>query len=204
MNPKRVYNSRSRSRSGVWSVSASQLRSRATSTRSVASSFESRASSACSRSPSRAFFALTCSAPSSNASRLPHSRISFAAPFSPMPFTPGMLSLGSPTSERTSSSIAGGTPNRSSTASASMRRPFIVSRSTTSGPTSCIRSLSVETIPICAPAGAVSTRVAITSSASKFGTSSRGTPNASQSSRTIGNWTVRSSGCASRPALYSA
>ena len=46
----------------------------------------------------------------SSASSEPCARSSSAAPFSPMPFTPGMLSDESPISERRSSICAGGTP----------------------------------------------------------------------------------------------
>ncbi len=203
VKPSDVYRARSVCVSGSRRSSPAQPASIGTSDRSVESSRLSRASSACAIRPSRAFFAFTCSADASSVSRSPYSPISFAAPFSPMPFTPGMLSEGSPTRARTSSSFDGGTPKRSSTAAASMRRPLPVSSISTPPPTSCIRSLSVETMQTSAPFGAPATSVAITSSASKSSIVSIGTPNASQISATIGICAERSSGCLSRPALYS-
>jgi hypothetical protein len=77
--------------------------------------FESRAASACSWSAVRVRAAAISPVCASRFSSVPYSVISFAAPFSPIPFTPGMLSEGSPTRARRSSTRAGGTPKRSST-----------------------------------------------------------------------------------------
>jgi hypothetical protein len=82
-----------------------------------------------------------------------------------------------------------------------MRLSFIESSSTTRPPTSCIKSLSDETITTSQPGGAVTASVAITSSASKPATSSTGSLHASISSRASGSCAVSSSGCASRVAL---
>ena len=85
----------------------------------------------------------------SSVSRSPYSPISCAAVFTPMPGTPGTLSLESPISDCTSITFSGGTPNFSITSSRPIRLSFMVSYMTTVGPTSCIRSLSEETMVRC-------------------------------------------------------
>ncbi len=77
--------------------------------------------------------------------------ISSAAVFGPMPGTPGTLSDESPISDCTSMTFSGPTPNFSMTSARPMRLSFMVSYMTTVGPTSCIRSLSEETIVVVAP-----------------------------------------------------
>ena len=67
-----------------------------------------------------------------------------------MPGTPGTLSLVSPISDWTSITFSGGTPNFSITSPRPILLSFMVSYITTVGPTSCIRSLSEETIVVVA------------------------------------------------------
>ena len=69
-----------------------------------------------------------------------------------MPGTPGTLSTESPASDCTSITFSGGTPNFSITSGTPIRRSFMVSSSMTRSPTSCIRSLSEETMVTSAPA----------------------------------------------------
>ncbi len=70
----------------------------------------------------------------------------------PMPGTPGTLSTLSPASDCTSTTLSGGTPNFSATSGMPRRLSFIVSSSTTLSSTSCIRSLSDDTMVTSAPA----------------------------------------------------
>jgi hypothetical protein len=66
----------------------------------VTSCFDSRASSAWASSASRGRFALILSTLARISSSGPNSVMSACAPLSPIPFTPGTLSLASPTSAR--------------------------------------------------------------------------------------------------------
>ena len=70
----------------------------------------------------------------------------------PMPGAPGTLSTLSPHSACTSTTFSGGTPNFSITSGGPMRTFFMVSSIETRSPTSCIRSLSEETITTSPPA----------------------------------------------------
>jgi hypothetical protein len=72
--------------------------------------------------------------------------MSCAAVFTPMPGTPGTLSVESPISACTSMTFSGPTPNFSHTSAGPMRLSFIVSNMLTQSFTSCIRSLSEDTI----------------------------------------------------------
>ena len=126
--------------------------------RIVASCFESRAVSASRASASRIFFAprtpvrSTASRCARISSTGPSSRTSVAAVFSPMPATPGMLSIGSPMRPRTSGTRAGSTPKRSRTSAGPQRRSRMVSSQVVRSSTSCIRSLSPVTITVSRPA----------------------------------------------------
>ena len=73
-----------------------------------------------------------------------------------MPGTPGTLSDESPISACTSITLSGPTPNFSITSAGPMRLSFIVSYMVTPLPTSCIRSLSDETMVAVAPASTAS------------------------------------------------
>ena len=72
----------------------------------------------------------------------------------PMPGTPGTLSVLSPASACTSTTLSGVTPNFSITSGSPMVLFFIVSSMETPGSMSCIKSLSDETITTSAPASA--------------------------------------------------
>ncbi len=78
--------------------------------------------------------------------------MSSAAVLTPMPGTPGTLSVESPASACTSTTLSGGTPNFSRTSSTPMVRFFMVSSIEMPGCTSCIRSLSEETMVTSPPA----------------------------------------------------
>ncbi len=78
--------------------------------------------------------------------------MSSAAVLTPMPGTPGTLSVESPASACTSTTFSGGTPKRSRTSSGPMVRFFIVSSMTMPGLMSCIRSLSDDTMVTSPPA----------------------------------------------------
>ena len=82
--------------------------------------------------------------------------MSCAAVLTPIPGTPGTLSVESPISACTSITFSGPTPKRSSTSSRPIRRSFMVSYITTVSPTSCIRSLSDDTMVVVAPASQAS------------------------------------------------
>ena len=69
----------------------------------------------------------------------------------PMPGTPGTLSTLSPASACTSTTFSGGTPNFSMTSAMPMRLSFIVSYIVTQSVTSCMRSLSDDTMVAVAP-----------------------------------------------------
>ena len=103
-------------------------------------------------SRSRRLGCLISPARASSVSRSPYSLISSAAVLTPMPGTPGTLSVESPASACTSMTLSGGTPNFSRTSSGPMVRFFMVSSMTRPGRTSCIRSLSEETIVTSPPA----------------------------------------------------
>jgi hypothetical protein len=144
-------------------------------------------------------------ADATSASSEPCSASHFAAVFGPTPLMPGMLSEVSPIRARYSTICAGATPNFSFTAAASSVRFFMVSSSATPWPTSCAMSLSPVTISTGMPARrAWRVSVPMTSSASSPGSCSSGRPIASTHSLTCGNCAERSSGVASRVALYSA
>ena len=70
----------------------------------------------------------------------------------PMPGAPGTLSVESPASAWTSTTLSGVTPNFSMTSAGPTLRIFIGSIMSTPGRTSCIRSLSDDTIVQVAPA----------------------------------------------------
>ena len=72
--------------------------------------------------------------------------MSCAAVLTPMPGTPGTLSVESPISACTSITFSGGTPNFSITSARPIRLSFIVSYMMTQSFTSCIRSLSDDTM----------------------------------------------------------
>ena len=105
-----------------------------------------RACSANSISFSRRFGCLISCARASSVSRSPYSLISSAAVFTPIPGTPGTLSVESPASDCTSTTLSGGTPNFSITSSRPILLFFMLSSMTMPGSTSCIRSLSEDTI----------------------------------------------------------
>ena len=77
----------------------------------------------------------------------------------PMPGTPGTLSVESPASACTSTTFSGGTPNFSITSGMPMRRSFMVSYIVTLSVTSCIRSLSEETMVVVAPRSPAEPRI---------------------------------------------
>ena len=103
-------------------------------------------------SRSRRFGCLISPARASRVSRSPYSLISSAAVLTPMPGTPGTLSVESPASACTSTTLSGVTPNFSRTSSGPMVRFFMVSSMPMPGRTSCIRSLSDETMVTSPPA----------------------------------------------------
>ena len=119
---------------------------------SVTSFFDSRALSALSMSAWRRLSCLISPARLSSVSRSPYSPISCAAVFTPMPGTPGTLSVESPISACTSMTLSGGTPNFSITSARPIFLSFMVSYMMTQSLTSCIKSLSDETMVEVAPA----------------------------------------------------
>ena len=139
-------NATSFSGSGGLSSRSASVSSTGTSGFSVTSSRLTRASSAFSIRFCRRFGCLISSARSSSVSRSPYSLINCAAVFTPMPGTPGTLSTESPQSACTSITLSGATPNFSITSSGPICLPFIGSIISTPLPTSCIRSLSDETM----------------------------------------------------------
>ena len=191
VNSSSAKSGRSFSASGPSQRRRSRSSATGRSQRIVARSFESRAVSASRASVSRSFFAPRtplCSTASRCArisSTGPSSRTSVAAVFSPMPETPGMLSIGSPMRPRTSGTRAGSTPKRSRTSAGPQRRSRMVSSQVVRSSTSCIRSLSPVTITVSRPAPlAWRASVPITSSASTPGTSTTGRRSASTTFRT--------------------
>ncbi len=137
------------------------------------------------------------------ASTLPQAAISSLAPFSPIPGQPGMLSELSPISVSTSPTLAGGTPNTSSTPFSSSRRSSRVCHILIEGSrTSCMRSLSVEAITTSNPAAAARAAIVpMTSSASTSGSVSTATPSRPSASWVSGICTRSSSGIGGRWAL---
>ena len=123
-----------------------------TSSRKVTSCLEMRISSALFSSDSRRLGCLISLVRSSSASRVPYSLMSWAAVLMPMPGAPGTLSVESPASACTSTTLSGVTPNFSNTASGPSLIFLIGSISSTPGRTSCIRSLSDETMVQVPPA----------------------------------------------------
>ena len=162
MRRVRVLNSMTRRKpsssggSGSRTPSASAGIMSGTSSLRRTSSRETRAWSANSISFSRRFGCLISPARASNASRSPYSLISSAAVLTPMPGTPGTLSVESPASDCTSTTFSGGTPNFSITSSRPIFLPFMASSMTTPGRTSCIKSLSEETMVTSPPASTIS------------------------------------------------
>ena len=78
--------------------------------------------------------------------------MSCAAVLTPMPGTPGTLSVESPISACTSMTFSGGTPNFSITSARPIFLSFMVSNMMTPSSTSCIKSLSDDTMVAVAPA----------------------------------------------------
>ena len=76
-----------------------------------------------------------------------------------MPGTPGTLSVESPISACTSMTLSGGTPNFSITSARPIFLSFMVSNMTTRSLTSCIKSLSDETMVAVAPASQASRHI---------------------------------------------
>ena len=141
--------------SRLWSGSCTARSASGTSSftlsSSVTSPFEMRAFSALSISVWRRFSCLISPARASSVSRSPYSPISCAAVLTPMPGTPGTLSVESPISACTSITLSGGTPNFSITSAMPIFLSFIVSYMMTQSFTSCIRSLSDDTMVTLAP-----------------------------------------------------
>ena len=90
---------------------------------------------------SRRLSCLISDARASRVSRSPNSLIKSAAVLTPMPGTPGTLSVESPISDCTSTTLDGGTPKRSITSASPIILFFIVSYIRTPGWTSCIKIL---------------------------------------------------------------
>ena len=68
-----------------------------------------------------------------------------------MPGTPGTLSVLSPISDWTSTTLSGATPNFSTTSPAPIRLSFIGSSMVTLSFTNCMRSLSDDTMTVSKP-----------------------------------------------------
>ncbi len=131
--PSRAGSRAALSGSGSRTPSCSTGTSRGTSSLSVTSSRDSRACMANSVSRSRRLGCLISPARASSVSRSPYSLISSAAVLTPMPGTPGTLSVESPASACTSTTLSGGTPNLSRTSSGPMVLFFMVSSIDTPG-----------------------------------------------------------------------
>ena len=151
-NSSRSRNSPSTFGSGSASASSSTGCGSGVSQSSCTSWRERRIWSAKSISVWRRLSCLISPALASNVSRSPYSLISAEAVLTPMPGAPGTLSTLSPHSACTSTTRSGPTPNFSITCSRPMRTFFMVSNIVTWSPTSCIRSLSEETITTSPPA----------------------------------------------------
>ena len=111
-----------------------------------------RAASAWASSMSRRLDGFMACAAASTPSTSPNSWTSWDAVLGPMPGTPGTLSTLSPMSACTSTTFSGGTPNFSITSAGPMGFCLIGSCITTRSPTSCIRSLSDDTMVTRPPA----------------------------------------------------
>ncbi len=171
----------------------------------VARTFEARAWSACSMT----FFRRAgdrSSACSMTSSSEPYCAMSWPAVLSPMPGTPGMLSLVSPFRPMKSGTWSGRTPYRSSTRSGvytctSATPRGVIIRQTFSEQ-SWKASRSVETTQVFTPASSAAVAmVAITSSASQPSNSRFWYPNASTIGRKCGNCSRRRSGIGRRSDL---
>ncbi len=110
-----LRNATSRAWSGSCTARSASGTSSFTLSSSVTSFLEMRAFSAFSISAWRRFSCLISPARASSVSRSPYSPISCAAVFTPMPGTPGTLSVESPISDCTSITLSGVTPNFSNT-----------------------------------------------------------------------------------------
>ena len=110
-----------------------------------------RAFSAFCSSASRRFGCLIFPELASSVSRSPYSVMSWAAVLMPMPGTPGTLSVLSPASAWTSTTLSGGTPNFSSTSGSRIGFCLIGSSISTPDRISCIKSLSEETMATVPP-----------------------------------------------------
>ncbi len=137
--------------SGSARRSSSSGTSMGTSSFKVTSSRETRACSANSSRFSRRLGCLISPARARSVSRSPYSPINCAAVLTPIPGTPGTLSVESPASAWTSITLSGPTPKRSTTSSGPMERFFMGSSMATPSPTSCIMSLSEETMVTSSP-----------------------------------------------------
>ncbi len=125
---------------------------------------------ACSPNCARASISLflgSCSRFARRFSRVSYSLINATAVFSPIPGTPGMLSIESPARPITSVICSGLTPYRSTTSPLPKERSFMVSRVQICSSTSCSISLSPVTMTTSNPFFATSlAMVPMTSSAS--------------------------------------
>ncbi len=144
-------------RSGSRASNASIGNGSGASSRKVTNRRDSRAASACSISASRRFDGFMAGAAASTVSRSPNSARSCAAVFGPMPGTPGTLSTELPISACTSISLSGVTPNFSITSPGPIGFCLIGSSISTPGRSSCIISLSEDTITA-TPSRAVTSR----------------------------------------------
>ncbi|MCY1234572.1 hypothetical protein D9M72_471570 [compost metagenome] len=111
-----------------------------------------RARSALAMMFSRRLACLISPARASSVSRSPYSSSSWAAVFGPMPGMPGTLSVESPVIAWRSIIFSGGTPHFSMTSGIEICLSFMLSYIDTFDVTSCIRSLSDETMVTPAPA----------------------------------------------------
>ncbi len=128
--------------SGVWSSSSTSRR-------------EIRAFSAFSSSASRRLGCLISPARASSVSRSPYSLMSWAAVLMPMPGTPGTLSVASPASAWTSTTLSGVTPNFSKTSGSRIGFCLIGSSMITPARMSCIKSLSELTMVVRPPSSSI-------------------------------------------------
>ena len=158
-----------RGRSASAGISSSSDKGNGTCRSSATSFHESRASAQWARMFSRRFFWGIAAALSSTASNEPQSRSNCAAVLGPMPGIPGILSAESPVKASRSWTFCGlSTSQRSHTSCGPYSLLRMVSIIQTRSLTSCIRSLSVETMLTSQPSRccAAVASVAITSSAS--------------------------------------
>ena len=194
-----VRNPSSSSATGSRSSRSSSPKGSSIPQSSCTSRFDIRIRSACSIRTCRRLGCVISSARDSSVSTSPNSWISAAAVLIPIPGAPGTLSVESPASACTSTTLSGPTPNFASTPSTPMRTFFIASIISTPPPTSCIRSLSELTIVTRPPASrARHASVAMMSSASNPSSSSQAMLNARVASRVRGICGRRSSGISGR------